>query len=70
MTAHPRHTISFPAVTAKFFRVVFKRTGASTRADWSNSVDPTALGISAASPPADYEIAELVLHPGRACEPV
>jgi len=53
----PEHTVSFPAVTAKYFRVVFKRN--PPPADWAN-----ASRDQLPPPPAGYEIAELVLHPG------
>jgi hypothetical protein len=58
------HTISFPPVTARFFRVVFKRTPAPPLPDWLGSIDLTLMGIKIGAPPTDYEIAELVLHPG------
>ena len=60
----PEHTISFTAATAKFFRVVFRHVQPPPVPTWANSVDAAELGISAASPPANYEIAELVLDPG------
>ena len=49
----PEHTISFAPVTARFFRMVIQRV-------------PPAEGSEAAQNPRsdDYEIAELVLHPG------
>jgi hypothetical protein len=60
----PEHTLSFPPVTAKFFRVVFKRTPPPPRPDWLSGIDPSSIGIKVGPPPADYEIAELALHPG------
>jgi hypothetical protein len=54
----PENTISFPAVTAKFFRVTFKRLP---------RVSPPVLdsaALASHTPPTDYEIAELVLHQG------
>lgn len=60
----PQHTISFAPVKAKFFRVVFKRTPAPPLPSWLVDMDPAALGIKQGPPPTDYEIAELVLHPG------
>jgi hypothetical protein len=60
----PEHTVSFPAVTAKFFRVVFKRTPPPPLPAWASGIDPASLGIRVGPPPTDYEIAELVLHPG------
>ena len=53
----PEDTVSFPAVTARYFRVTFKRTAPASRlADASLRGDRT--------PPTDYEIAELALHAG------
>ncbi len=60
----PQHTLSFPAVKAKAFRVVFKRTPPPPPPSWLAGMDPSALGIKLGAPPTDYEIAELVLHPG------
>ena len=60
----PEHTVSFPPVTAKFFRVVFKRTPPPPLPSWAIGLDPASLGIKIGAPPTDYEIAELVLHPG------
>jgi len=60
----PEHTVSFPAVTAKFFRVVFKRTPPPPLPSWAIGLDPASLGIRFGAPPTDYEIAELVLHAG------
>jgi hypothetical protein len=60
----PEHTISFPAVTAKFFRVVFKRRPAPPSPPWASGLDLASMGIKLGAPPTDYEIAELVLHPG------
>jgi len=59
----PEHTVSFPPVTAKFFRVVFKRTPPPPLPPWAEGLDPSSLGMKT-PPPTDYEIAELVLHPG------
>jgi hypothetical protein len=53
-------TISFPAVTAKFFRVTFKRTPPQALPAALVGVDPATYG----PPITDYDIAELVLHPG------
>jgi|CZKL01.1.fsa_nt_gi hypothetical protein len=60
----PEHTIAFPAVTAKFFRVTFKRTPPPPIPDWAAGINPESLGIKVPPTPTDYEIAELVLHPG------
>jgi hypothetical protein len=55
----PQHTASFPAVTAKFFRVTFRRLppGPIPR-----GVDVASLRGMKPAPPTDYEIAELALH--------
>jgi len=60
----PEHTISFPAVTAKFFRVTFKRLPPPPVPDWAVGIDPATMGIKVGAPVTDYEIAELVLHAG------
>ena len=60
----PEHTISFTAVTAKYFRVSFKRTPPPPIPAWASGLDPSSFGIKLPPPPTDYEIAELVLHPG------
>jgi hypothetical protein len=60
----PSHTLSFPPVTAKFFRVRFERTPPPPVPAWASGIDPESLGIKIGPPPTDYEIAELVLHPG------
>jgi hypothetical protein len=60
----PQHTISFPAVTAKYFRVAFKRPSPPPPPSWVTDQDPADLRRQAGPPPTGYEIAELVLHPG------
>lgn len=60
----PEHTISFPAVTAKYFRVEFKRTPPPPIPAWAEGLDPASFGMKLPPKPTDYEIAELVLHPG------
>ena len=60
----PEHTISFPAVTAKYFRVSFKATPPPQPPDWASGIDPSSFGFAAAAKPKDFEIAELKLHPG------
>ena len=60
----PEHTISFPAVTAKFFRVSFKRTPPPPIPAWAVGLTPEDFGIKVGPPPTDYELVELVLHPG------
>jgi len=60
----PQHTVSFPPVTAKLFRVVFKPTPPRPLPPWASGLDPSSLGVKVGPPPTDYEIAELVLHSG------
>ncbi len=60
----PEHTISFPAVTAKYFRVTFNRNPPPPIPAWAVGIDPASLGIKLPPTPTDYEVAELVLHPG------
>jgi alpha-L-rhamnosidase len=60
----PEQTVSFPAVTAKYFRVVFSKTPPPPLPAWAKNMDPKTLGIKMEPPPANYKIAELELHPG------
>ena len=60
----PEYTISFPAVTAKYFRVVFKRVPPPPISDFALRLDPATIGVNMGTPPTDYDIAELVLHSG------
>ena len=62
--ASPEYTVAFPAVTAKYFRVVFRRQLPPPIPDWAKNMDLKSLGIKLAPPPTSYEIAELQLHPG------
>ena len=58
----PEYTISFPPVTAKYFRITFERTPLDPLPPWME--DPAQFESLIAPPPTDYEIAELALHPG------
>jgi len=60
----PQNTVSFPAVTAKYFRVTFKRTPPPPIPDWAQGIDPESFGIKLPPKPTDFEIAEMVLHAG------
>ena len=60
----PQHTISFPAVKAKYFRVLFKRTPPPPLPAWMEGIDFSSMGFKMPPPPTDYEIAELALHTG------
>jgi alpha-L-rhamnosidase len=60
----PESTISFEPVTAKFFRVVIKASPPRPRPSWADGMDLSSLALKMGPPATDYEIAELVLHPG------
>jgi hypothetical protein len=57
----PEHTIAFPAVTAKYFRVTFKRLPPPPVPDWAKGFDPASFTAKA---PTEYKIAKLELIPG------
>jgi len=64
-TDAPEHTISFAPVTAKYFRVTFKRTPPPPIPDWAAGIDPASFGFSKMPPPpTDYQVAEMALHSG------
>jgi hypothetical protein len=56
----PEHTISFAPMTAKFFRVTFKRNPPPPIPAWAEGIDPTSFG-PLPPVPTSYEVAELVL---------
>ncbi|MBO0911582.1 MAG: glycoside hydrolase, partial [Acidobacteria bacterium] len=56
----PEHTISLAPVTAKYFRVTFKRNPPPPIPDWAET-DPASFGPLGPAPKS-YEVAELVLH--------
>jgi hypothetical protein len=58
------HTLSFPAVTARFFRVTFKRVPPPPPPFWAQDSENSSNPAAETKRPTDYEIAELVLHPG------
>ena len=60
----PETTVSFPAVTAKYFRVTFLRVPPPPPPAWAAGIDPKSLGLRVGAAPTSYRIAELVLHPG------
>jgi hypothetical protein len=60
----PETTVSFPAVTAKYFRVTFLRGTPPAPPAWAKNLNPRSLGLNVGPAPTEYEIAELVLHPG------
>jgi hypothetical protein len=57
----PEHTFSLAPVTAKYFRVTFKRNPPPPIPAWAEGIDPTAFGPMPPAP-TSYEVAELVLH--------
>jgi hypothetical protein len=59
----PQNTISFPAVTARYFRVAFKRIAPHPLPDWAKNIDSNSSQVKK-GPPTDYLIAELVLNSG------
>jgi hypothetical protein len=64
-TDAPEHTISFAPVTAKYFRVTFKRTPPPPIPEWAAGIDPASFGFSKMPPPPkDYGVAEMALHSG------
>jgi hypothetical protein len=58
----PEHTLSFPAVTARFFRLVFRRGPTPKTPSWLVGMDPAALGHR--QRPTDYVVLKLALSPG------
>jgi hypothetical protein len=58
----PEHTVSFAPATAKYFRFTLTPTPPPPLPSWANGIG--SLGFPTPRKPADYEIAELVLHPG------
>src|SRR5205807_2738688 len=56
----PEHTISFEPVTAKYFRVTFKRTAPPPVPGWAEGINPADFGPRAQAPKT-YQIAELLL---------
>jgi alpha-L-rhamnosidase len=60
----PEHTVSFLPVTARFFRVAFKRAPAPPTPSWMSALDIAAAKARLGSPPTDYAIVKLALSPG------
>lgn len=59
----PEHTISFAPVTAKYFRVTFRRAPPPRVPNWAVGFDLSSFGKGVKGL-TDYKVAELVLHPG------
>ena len=62
----PEHTISFPAVTAKYFRVTFKRPPPPQIPDWAAGIDPASMGIKVPPPPTTTKLQNWCFIPERA----
>jgi hypothetical protein len=60
----PEHTVSFPAVKARFFRLVLNRAPAPETPSWMLGMDPAALGGNNRKKPPEYTVLKFVLHPG------
>ena len=64
----PEHTVAFPPITARYFRVFFKRLPAPPLPGWAVGYNTdelrAALGVDKRPPVTNYEIAELSLIPG------
>ena len=58
------HTIAFPATTARFFRVAFTDKPPSGFSDLTFDVENPFGDFSGMKPDPNFEISELVLHPG------
>ena len=59
--AAPEHTVAFAPVTAKYFRVTFKRNPPPPVPEWAEETNPASFGPMPPAP-TSYEVAELVLH--------
>ena len=59
-----QHTLSFPQTTAKFFRVTFTDHPPSAFVGLEFDVENAFGDFSGAKPNPNFEISELVLHPG------
>ena len=60
----PEHTVSFPPVKARFFRVVFRRAPAPETPSWMSAIDIAATRARMGSSPTDYAIVRLALSTG------
>ncbi|MGA2536794.1 MAG: glycosyl hydrolase [Terracidiphilus sp.] len=58
------HTYSFAPVSSRYFRVVFKPGPPPPLPDWAADFDASSMGFAMPKPDPDYDITELVLHPG------
>lgn len=60
----PETTVSFPAVTAQYFRVAFRRGIPPKPPAWAKGLNPKSFGMRFGAAPTSYNIAELELHSG------
>jgi hypothetical protein len=58
----PQLTVSFSPVTARYFRVVFKRVSLPQPPTWASGLDLRSFRSKIPPTPKNYEVAELVLH--------
>ena len=58
------HTIAFAAITARFFRVAFTDKPPAGLGEMRFDVDDPLGGFGKSNPDPNFEISELVLHPG------
>ncbi len=58
------HTIAFPATSARFFRIMFNDRPAGAFGENNFDVENPFGDFSAVKPDPNFEISELVLHPG------
>ena len=58
----PENTLSFDPVTAKYFRITFKRTPPPPKPAWAEGIDPSSFGAGVPARPTAFEVAELILH--------
>ena len=57
----PQHTIGFPAVTAKYFRVTFKKTTPPAPPAWAEGLDFSSLGLPNIPKVTGYGVSEVRL---------
>lgn len=60
----PETTVAFPAATAKYFRVTFRRGIPPKPPAWAKGLSPKGFGFHVGAAPTTYKIAELELHTG------
>jgi alpha-L-rhamnosidase len=58
----PQLTVSFSPITARYFRILFKRVSLPQPPIWASGLDLRSFRSKIPPTPKNYEIAELVLH--------